>query len=387
MKVNGVSVIRGSISLPKRGAWTSKLEVDTTLSMSGGVTLDPIGLVGTIVRGSAFADGVRLFIVGGNGGLRRIVPAFGYQSIPARTVALDILTYAGERLDPSSDVGGNLSHWGRKESTAGDALSALCEHLDRIWRVLPNGNVWIGVDTPIAATPQVLDRDELSGEILVGDDTPTLLHPLSVDGLTVTNICHEIGNAEVRSWLYFGGEDRVRSALERLVQKSLPRMSYLGPTPAKVVSQNEDGTLELRSEDTAAPHLSKVRFRYSTPGVRAEVRPGSKCFVFYDSADPSRPSAGLFEDGALDEITYTAPTVNIGDSSAAFLAHSAETIQALQAISSALQAVGMAATLAAVVPSALTTTTLLPILAPLLAVSPAVSAAIATLPTTRAKGT
>jgi hypothetical protein len=318
LTANDIPVVSGSIVMPRRGAWTANLELDSTDVLSEGalVTLVSLNgeltLVGTVVRPSGHYDEHMLYLVAGAGGLQKPLDPKGYNSIPATTVASEILADAGESLDPLSAtaLSGLLTHWSRNATTCDRALTVLADKLGAVWRVQPTGLVWVGTDEYVEAMgdhdADILDRDDAIGKIVLGCDTPWMLPGKSFDGLHVEHVTHELCSGTVRTYLQTSGEDRVRGAFARLTNKVLPDIDYSKPYRAKVVSQNGDGSLELLPLDAKLPPLSRVPIRYGIPGLSAKVAPGCTCLVAFDGGDPSRPTASLFDAGSLLEVEVTA---------------------------------------------------------------------------------
>jgi hypothetical protein len=89
--------------------------------------------------------------------------------------------------------------------------------------------------------------------------------------------------------------DRAKAGLTAFIRRVVgldilgPRMDYLGEFPAKVVSQNGDGTLELQPDDSRLPGYSKVPIRYGVPGITATVSGGARCLLAFAGADPQKP--------------------------------------------------------------------------------------------------
>lgn len=83
--------------------------------------------------------------------------------------------------------------------------------------------------------------------------------------------------------------DRYKAALESLVTRITGRYDFAIPYACAVISQNGDGTLELKPDSSAMPGLSNVPIRYGSPGVTATVSAGARCIVAFENADPSRP--------------------------------------------------------------------------------------------------
>lgn len=111
--------------------------------------------------------------------------------------------------------------------------------------------------------------------------------------------------------------DRFKAALEALVVRIAGKYDYAVPYACAVVSQNNDGTLELKPDSSLLPGLSNVPIRYGAPGVTATVTAGARCFVVFENADPSKPVvAGWDLSSPLVMLTLGAgsqPVMRVGD--------------------------------------------------------------------------
>lgn len=199
---NGYPVIELRLALPRVGAWVADVELDSEDGLTGSCSLeDGAGNVflGTVRPPSGVQVGRTLArIVGGKGGLSRQLSVRHYLSISARQVVGDLLAEAGETLDPYSDpLATQLDSWSKPgppdpSSTAGAALSVLCGTLGLIWRVLPNGNVWIGTDStePTERDPDTIEisRHPSQGMVELGVDSLWLHAGALLDGERIGRI-------------------------------------------------------------------------------------------------------------------------------------------------------------------------------------------------------
>ena len=95
---------------------------------------------------------------------------------------------------------------------------------------------------------------------------------------------------------------RISAGLTALVRDLLSGTDYHALYPCEVVSQNEDDSLELKSESSRLPSLSNVKIRIGIPGARARLAPGARVLVGFENGDPKRPYAGLWESATLLEL-------------------------------------------------------------------------------------
>lgn len=190
-------VLTLNLSLPRGGNWVLDSQIDHNAALSGEARLlDAEGneFVGTVWGSAHHVGRAYSRIVGGKGGLGKLVlDAKHYQAgVTARIVAEDAISAAGETLDPSSDpLSTVLPAWSRAQGTAQEALSVLAAEIGITWRVLPNGNVWLGQDSSDAVSrPEVLvlDRDDVRGFIDLGLDALSLRAGDLFNGERITRI-------------------------------------------------------------------------------------------------------------------------------------------------------------------------------------------------------
>ena len=219
LSVNGFPCVRGRIVLPLTGAWVADVVADpdndigtfpnpgTPVTMSYGQQ----SFQGVVRRASAPFGTTFARLIGGAGGLPSTVPAMGYMNTTVQQVLTDLLNFCGETLAPNSDptiTNQNLPSWTRIAGYAWKALANLMGPLDPkgTWRVLPNGQVWVGVDKFPLTTLQDFDLlsylpQELRAEIYTTN--PTILPGQSFMGGNVTSIEHIIEPAKIFSTVLF----------------------------------------------------------------------------------------------------------------------------------------------------------------------------------------
>lgn len=99
--------------------------------------------------------------------------------------------------------------------------------------------------------------------------------------------------------------DRIKGALQRLVQAFTSRIDYLALYPARVVSQSGQ-TVELHPNDARIPDLTDVPLWHGLPGVEVEVENGANVLLGFRGGDPTRPFAMLWQAESLRTLTLTA---------------------------------------------------------------------------------
>lgn len=215
LTANGQDVVAADVFLPRTGVWRADLTLQTAdaASFAPGtrVTLaGALGLTGTVRRSGLSVGHVFLRMVGGAGGLAAELAPKSYRSISLKIPIGDILSDAGETLDATSDAGilaSALNFWSRSRGPAGSALNALTFSADATWRVLPNGNIWVGTESwPTSSMKYDLLLDEPSlGRFQFFAVTPTILPGQTLDGRRISYVEHHFDARSLRSRAWVEG--------------------------------------------------------------------------------------------------------------------------------------------------------------------------------------
>lgn len=94
-----------------------------------------------------------------------------------------------------------------------------------------------------------------------------------------------------------------------------PRIDYSRPYRFRVVTQHDDGTLDLEPmpvREAKMPSQTNVPIAYGEPGVRAKVKRGAIVFVEFLEGDETAPHVTGWAAGAVDELTLDAATIRLG---------------------------------------------------------------------------
>lgn len=318
--LNGRAVTSLAVLLPRVGAWTADVELDTAEAPTGRVSIAVAGtltLSGTVVRGGAEAARWRGRIVGGAGGLLRDVPAVAQQGSTLGFALADALQRAGESLAADSgDLATVAPLWHRIAGPAAHAVADVARAAGCAWRVRPDGAVWVGRETWDEHRPDVdvvdwrpdLGRLELAGDVLGILPGQTL----AARDLTVRVGCveHRATADALRTVVLAEPEERERGrlldAVARLVAALTRRVDHQALYPATVVTQRADGTLDLQPDDARVPGCRGVPLRYGLPGVRATVPAGTRVLLTYEGGSPARPVATLWELGDVTRLRVNA---------------------------------------------------------------------------------
>jgi hypothetical protein len=332
--VNGTPCVRATIRIPRLGVWFADLAVDVAEMISGQVTISvcdgALELKGRAARTGVFKDTAILRVLGGAGGLATEVPAKFYRRCPAKVPLQDILAAAGEELSSQADqslLNQQLVAWTLLKQKAGEALRTLADELGAVWRVLPDGTVWLGQESwPAVHMPDVdlLSEDPRAHTAVIGTDSPTLLPGTLFLGRRVSMVEHQVQPESVRTMVWFEGEtgsgegDRLTRAVGAIVRHLTAHLDYFALYPSKLVSQNSDRTLELKPDDNRLPGLSKVPIRFGIPGVTVKVASGARVLLGFEGGDPGAPVATLWESGSVTELTIDATSdIKVNGGSAA----------------------------------------------------------------------
>lgn len=337
--LSGFEVLDGFVALPRAGVWHADLVLDDTegQTLPTAVTLqvgDSLSLVGTVVRGGEWQGRRSVRVVGGAGGLSTEVTGRWYAGAPFRLPIRDTLEEAGEKLSPTSsddvlDVTATPG-WLRTRGHACDALSRLTHDAGAVWRVLPDGTVWVGAETWPNAKPMpdavIMSNAPTSGRLSFTTERPTLIPGQTFEGRKVSNVDMIITSTAIRVEAWIETEpgsltDRVKRGLRSIIEAVVgPRLDYLAAYPARVVNQLADGRVECVTDDARIGSIGPMPIRLGIPGATVKVAPGARAYVGFDGGNPKAPFLASFEAGSLKEITITAdtevsvqaPTIKIG---------------------------------------------------------------------------
>jgi len=309
-------VVRADVFLPRIGVWTADVETDEdfTPSTSAQLVLDgALTLRGSVVRGAVEQTRWRGRLVGGAGGLAQEVPGIALRDATLASVLADALRAAGETLATGVTIDGSVPRWHRVAAPAAHAVADVARAAGLAWRVLPDGNVWLGVETwPEYRTldAQVVDWRPEIGRVELAGDT---LGVLPGQTLVVRDLSVRVGAVEHHATrealrtIVLAEPDarpagRMLDALARLVAALTRRIDYLAHYPARVVRQRSDGALDLAPDDPRVPSCQAVPIRYGVPGVRAEVPAGARVTLTYEGGDPARPVAALWDAATVTRL-------------------------------------------------------------------------------------
>lgn len=317
-----------TLTRPRVGAWVADVELAEGPAPSGAVVL---AIEGRSWRGAVASGGVELGrwsgrVVGGAGGLAPVLGPGAFADCDLRTVLAETLREAGEALSADAgDLSAAVSRWARAAAPAAHAVADVARAAGFAWRVLPDGTVWVGPETwgrlQLGADLDVVESDPRAGRHQLAGASALDLAPgrvVSLDGadVRVGAVEHRLAGEALRTVVFEErGGNRLLAGLEAVVRRVTRDAGRHALTPATVVSQRGDGTLDLVADDPDVLLPRGVRY-LALPGVTATVPAGTRVLVGFIGGDPARPYAGLWERGPV-----TALSVNGGGSRAAREGH------------------------------------------------------------------
>lgn len=326
-KANGLTLLVGSIRVPRVGVWVAEVELDgeDASKVSGAVTIE-LGSTtwkGTAIESGVFAGRLKARIFGGTGGLRKPTTPKFYASMPARTIVTELLREGGESLSTTSDataLAKILPFWTRPAGTVSEGLENVLDEIGASWRVLQDGTVWIGTETwPEAkvADVHVESEDPKDSKMVIGSEDPSLVPGTTFQSRKVSRVEHEISSGKTRTVAFFDATgnqplDPLRAALDGIIRQSTKHFDFFAVRAGKAVAQNGDGTLEIKLDDDDMPGMSKIPIAYGIPGVTAKVKAGARVHVEFVGGSPKNPRAIVVDSSGAIELKLDADVRVVG---------------------------------------------------------------------------
>ena len=208
LRCNGAPVLKLALSLPRIGNWSADVEYDyqTTLAVGDSVTLEDNGLSwnGTVKRTGRNGARRHARVVGGKSKLGTELPPKSYVGTTARSIVADILSAAGETLERTS--GGEPfnvvpTYWTRAGFSAGTELARICAMIGADWRMLPEGTVWVGVESyPLQKfAHEEIEASPESASYVIGSERLELRPGVTFDGRRVSRVEHIVTEKSART--------------------------------------------------------------------------------------------------------------------------------------------------------------------------------------------
>lgn len=314
--LNGLRVTSVSLAIPRIGAWTADVAVDTPDAITGAAVLaiDGASWFGEVVRGGVYAGSWHGRIMGGSALLERL-PATALRGATLALVLGEVLRVTGLSLASTSGaLDAAAPRWHVREAPAAHVVGDVARAAGYAWRMLADGSLWLGVETWPTVTPaapvDVIDEAPAVGRLVLAGDVLRALpgvtlslprrDPVRVgyvelrgtpDELRAVVLTEREGDPAAAS----GG--RLLAAFEAIVARIMRRVDCHARYDARVVAQRADGTLDVVPDDARVPSAQAVPYR-SLPGVAYEVPAGARALLGYVNGDPARPFVDLFEQGS-----------------------------------------------------------------------------------------
>jgi hypothetical protein len=214
IKVNNIQAISAVVSHPLTGAWTSECVIDSHDALTVGDTVsilvaDIMEFKGTVTRAGAYGGRSEIRVIGGANGLSKVINGKSYKKPTLGLILTDILSEAGETLTAGIDsaiLSYPFPHWCRATNPARRELVLLLAERDNNWRILPNGEVWVGTDdwTDSDIDEYVIETtDSKAGRIVIGSERPTLSPGEVFEEKRIQTIVHMLDNAKLRTEVVF----------------------------------------------------------------------------------------------------------------------------------------------------------------------------------------
>lgn len=324
VRANDFDVLDGSkVKIPRIGVWHAELVVDTPDAISGEVRIAIDGgdtYVGTPDRSGAYAERASLRVVGGAGGLRNLATPRHYTDTSLRIVLGDLLDTGGETLSATAEAAvldRSLDHWTTLAIPIGRVITRLMATAapDAAWRVLPDGTVWVGIETwPDSGltTPEdytLLDQRDDQDRVVLGVEVPRLRPGTTLAGKRVSFVEYRLeeGGVRVKAWFGEDGGDRFKAALAGAVKAAVPDLEYRAWYDAQIDAQ-EGSTVDVTPDGDLAellPSMARIPLVLGAPGLTSDGASGGRVHVGWLGGDPSKPRAFAFDpDATAGEIVW-----------------------------------------------------------------------------------
>ncbi len=305
--VGGRQALSIVLTIPAWGVWFLEAILSGENALTGALacSVADLALFGTALHSGSFNGRTAVRVVGGRGGLAKVIPAHAYHDdagVRISTVIRDAMREAGETLDESTLPTTRLGpHYTRPEATAASVLE---RHARGAWYVAEDGTVRLGARPAAVLPPGVAIEavDKARGVLNVASSTiATLLPGLTAEGLVVTDVRHEAnGDTGLRTTLWGrarpGATTRRLDSWRRLLEGLDPDRKFRGVVEYRVVTvQGSRLNLQPVRSGLGMPELRRVPAWPGVPGCEGDVVPGSRVLVGFVDSDPSRPYVAAYE--------------------------------------------------------------------------------------------
>lgn len=333
-----INVLQGQLWLQRAGNWCAPLDqIDSTTALAEDervtITWQGSEYSGYVLRSSVNEGYAQAHVLGGIGGLTKELQPRGYDNqILARVVVGDISRESGEQIAQASTValGTAMGSWLRRAGSAGDQLSALADALGFVWRVLPDGSVWIGQDSWQPAQSWDHDVPEGGWQPSFGalrvipsaiGAVPGDFYSRQVGGVLVAGrvgaAVYAVDASGPSARLYFIDDravaDNQFEPLRAFVRETMRGVELLATYTGRVEAQRSDGTLDVSPDDKRLPPMTGVRVRVPVPGAKLTVPAGSRCQLVFEGGDVQQRVATLYTPGSdVRAVARVDDSVDVG---------------------------------------------------------------------------
>lgn len=305
--INEQPIVQCHLMLPKIGAWMANdvlVDTDQEFNIGDSITMNFLDQTfkGTVLDTGVYRGFQQCTIIGGSGKFPDQLESSSYNSIPLGQIVNDIARKTNHTVSTTSDqnlLNHNLVGWNILKMKASLALVKLLESQGAIWRILPDGTLWVGYEsyTPLNTNDfLVIEKfPEQARWNVYNEDY--LVQPLSfLDGNNIQQVEYYVAADDLQQTLFFTSTfgdsiDDLTSQEDNILYNTSYRCS--------VVSQKSNGTLDLLPNPTnevIKNGFSNVPIIYPFPGMKIEVPSGTICYVMFANNDPQYPRVYAWED-------------------------------------------------------------------------------------------
>lgn len=283
MQLDDENLLTVTIHEPIEGRWwlDAALPEGETLSGAHTVTVGAQVWVGTVAEPAVDGSRRRVRMVGGANGLKREVKDRYYRGATTLgQIAADLLTEAGETLDPASALLTRVvPTWQRFAGPCVEALTDLVHANKLAWRITRAGLVRLVAlphPFPPADVPGTLLEDD-GRSVAVAVESPDIEPGVTLSGHPIHRITWEATAARITGYCHYQDTPDARRVQD-----------HRSIAEAGIDSQRSDGSLDLIAASRYG--LTEVPLYAGLPGVDVKVKPGAQTLVAW-AGSPRRPIA------------------------------------------------------------------------------------------------
>ena len=205
MHLNGDPIHHAVIRIPSTGVWWADVYTSGDKDVAAGdacvLDLDTLIMNGTAATAASVSDQPRMRIVGGGDGLSKDVPPRFLMGVTVEFALRELLGLVGESLSTDSDpvaLARVLRRWTRMQGKAIEDLNEIVRHVEKSWRVLPDGKVWLGEESfdeyEEVNEHVLLDEFPEEQRRIYGVETPELLPGVAFKGWDIGTVVHRLNS-------------------------------------------------------------------------------------------------------------------------------------------------------------------------------------------------